>query len=91
MDKVCVTHHVKITTVEEDLQHMGATCIVYDNGGQDLGGVAPVQGNSPTTSGPFDDEAPVDMGTILPYETEEEKKKRQKQLGIPITKAPKSA
>lgn len=69
---------------------MGADCIVYDNSGQDLGGIAPIQGNAPETSGPFDDNQ-QDLGTILPYETEAEKKKRQKQLGIPITRPPKSA
>lgn len=90
MNKVCVTHHVTITTTEQDLQHMGAECIVYDNSGQDLGGIAPIQGNAPETTGPFDDNQ-QDLGTVLPYESKEEKEKMRKQHGIPITKPPKSA
>jgi hypothetical protein len=87
--KVCTTHKVEIKTEDDLLRHMGQECIIVDSGVKDLGGVAPVPPNTPQTAGPFDDQAPYDMGTVLPYETAEEAEKRKKTLGIPITKPPK--
>jgi len=87
--KACITHKVEIKTEDDLLRHMGQECIIVDSGVKDLGGVAPIAGNAPQTVGPFDDQAPYDLGTILPYETKEEADKRKKVLGIPITERPK--
>jgi hypothetical protein len=86
--KACITHKVAINSDEDLLRHMGQECIIVDNGVKDLGGVAPVRQNEPITTSGFDDQAPYDMGTILPYETKAEKEKRLKAHGIPITKRP---
>ena len=87
--KVCTYHKMQINNVDDDLNHMGPNCVIVEQGG-DLGGVVPIRGNDPVSSGPFDDNAGYDMGTILPYETMAERNARIKSQGIPITEPPKS-
>jgi hypothetical protein len=78
IERVCTTHHVTILTEEDDLAHMGPDCVIYTTG-SGLGSIEPVT-NAPAI---MSNEIGFEAGTILPYDTKEEKEKRRKQLGYP--------
>jgi hypothetical protein len=78
IERVCTTHHVTILTEEDDLAHMRPECVIYSTG-SGLGSIEPVT-NAPAI---MQNEIGFESGTILPYDTKEEREKRRKQLGYP--------
>jgi hypothetical protein len=74
LEKVCVFHHVKITTPEIELQHMGPMCIIYTTGSEGLGSVEPI-GQAPAI---FESEMTYEGPTeelVMPYATKTPPKK----------------
>jgi hypothetical protein len=69
MEQSCQTHHVRIITPEQQLQHMGPDCIIYTSGTEGLGMIEEI-GQAPAI---FQSEMTYEGPTeevVMPYNTE---------------------
>lgn len=76
IEKICLTHKVAIKSSEDEQKHMGPECILITQGS----GLGEIEG-VPQAPGMFSEEMSYEAGVILPYDTEEQKQGRMKQLG----------